>query len=96
MIKKLMKNKFAVGTLILLTGGFLSKFLGFILKIIITRTIGVEGVGLYSLITPTFNLFIVIATFSFPTAISKLVSNPKVSSKKVIFDNLTIDDYSFC
>ncbi len=90
MIKKLMKNKFAVGTLILLTGGFLSKFLGFILKIIITRTIGVEGVGLYSLITPTFNLFIVIATFSFPTAISKLVSNPKVSSKKVIFSIIPV------
>jgi len=53
MIKDLMKNKFITGTLILLTGGFLSKFLGFILKIIITRQIGVEGLGLYSLITPT-------------------------------------------
>lgn len=85
MIKDLMKNKFVRGTLILLTGGFLSKFLGFILKIIITREIGVEGIGLYSLITPTFSLFITIATFSFPVAISKLVSDPKRSSKKVIF-----------
>ncbi len=90
MMKDLMKNKFVAGTLILLTGGFLSKFLGFILKIIITRQIGVEGIGLYSLITPTFGLFITIATFSFPIAISKLVSMPKRSSKKIIFSIIPI------
>lgn len=90
MIKDLMKNKFVTGTLILLTGGFLSKFLGFILKIIITRQIGVEGIGLYSLITPTFGLFITIATFSFPVAISKLVSTPKRSSKKIIFSIIPV------
>ena len=90
MIKELMKNKFISGTLILLTGGFLSKFLGFILKIIITRQIGVEGIGLYSLITPTFSLFITIATFSFPIAISKLVSTPKRSSKKIIFSIIPV------
>ncbi len=90
MIKSLMKNKFVTGTLILLTGGFLSKFLGFILKIIITREIGIEGVGLYSLITPTFSLFVTIATFSFPASISKLVSTPKKSSKKVIFSIIPV------
>jgi len=90
MIKKLLKNNFVRGTLILLTGGFLSKFLGFILKIIITREIGVEGIGLYSLIVPTFSLFITIATFSFPAAISKLVSTPKRSSKKIIFSIIPV------
>jgi stage V sporulation protein B len=90
MIKDIMKNKFITGTLILLTGGFLSKFLGFILKIIITRQIGVEGIGLYSLVMPTFGLFITIATFSFPIAISKLVSMPKRSSKKIIFSIIPV------
>lgn len=90
MIKDLMKNKFVTGTLILLTGGFLSKLLGFILKIIITRQIGIEGIGLYSLIVPTFSLFITIATFSFPIAISKLVSSPKRSSKKIIFSIIPV------
>lgn len=79
-----------MGTLILLTGGFLSKFLGFLLKIIITRQIGVEGIGLYSLITPTFGLFITIATFSFPVAISKLVAAPNRSSKKIIFSIIPV------
>lgn len=90
MINKLKGNKFLSGTLILLTGGFLSKLLGFFLRIIITREIGVEGIGLYSLIMPTFGLFITIATFSFPIAISKLVSTPKRSSKKVIFSTIPI------
>ena len=46
-----------MGTLILLTGGFFSKLLGFVLRIIITRQIGTYGVSLYSLITPTFWTF---------------------------------------
>ena len=90
MIKKLKENKFLSGTVILLTGGFLSKLLGFFLRIIITREIGVEGIGLYSLIMPTFGLFITIATFSFPVAISKIVSLPKRSSKKVIFSIIPV------
>ena len=90
MIKKIKENKFLSGTLILLTGGFLSKLLGFFLRIIITREIGVEGIGLYSLIMPTFGLFITIATFSFPIAISKLVSTPKRSSKKIIFSTIPV------
>ena len=85
MIKKLFKNEFFLGTFILLTGGFLSKFLGFILRIIITRQIGTEGIGLYSLIMPTFGIFITIATFSYPVAISKIISIRGKSSKKAIF-----------
>ena len=90
MIKDLLKNKFFMSTFILLTGGFLSKFLGFILRIIISRYLGTEGLGLYSLLMPTFSLFIVIATLSFPIAISKLVATPKRSSKKIIFSIIPV------
>lgn len=90
MIKNIMKNKFVMGTIILLTGGFFSKFLGFVLKIIITRQIGTEGIGLYSLVMPTFGLFITIATFSYPVAISKIISAKGKSSKKAIFSIIPI------
>ena len=90
MIKNIMKNKFVMGTIILLTGGFFSKFLGFVLKIIITRQIGTEGIGLYSLVMPTFGLFITIATFSYPVAISKIISARGKSSKKAIFSIIPI------
>lgn len=79
-----------MGTIILLTGGFLSKFLGFVLRIIITRQIGTEGIGLYSLVMPTFGLFITIATFSYPVAISKIISARGKSSKKAIFSIIPI------
>ena len=90
MIKSMFKNKFFISTFILLTGGFLSKFLGFILRIIISRNLGTEGLGLYSLLMPTFSLFIVIATLSFPVAISKLVATPNRSSKKIIFSIIPV------
>ena len=79
-----------MGTVILLTGGFLSKLLGFILKIIITRQIGTEGVSLYSLITPTFSLFITIATLSYPISISKVINVRGKSSKRVILSIIPI------
>ena len=90
MIKKLIKNNFFMGTLILLTGGFLSKLLGFVLRIIITRQIGTEGIGLYSLITPTFGLFITIATFSYPASISKVINVKGKSSKSTVFSIIPI------
>ncbi len=90
MIKKLMENNFVKSTLILLTGGFLSKFLGFILKIIITREIGTEGIGLYSMMVPTFSFFTVLAIFSYPTAISSLVAEGKRSSKKLILSIIPV------
>ncbi len=90
MIKSMFRNKFFLSTFILLTGGFLSKFLGFILRIIISRNLGTEGLGLYSLLMPTFSLFIIIATLSFPVAISKLVATPNRSSKKIIFSIIPV------
>lgn len=79
----MLKSKFVKATLILLIGGFISKFLGFILKIIMTRMIGLEGIGLYSLIMPTFGLLSTIAIFSFPIAIGKLVAEEKARTKSI-------------
>ena len=53
MFKHLKENTFYKSTFILLVGGIFGKLIGFILKIIITRRLGTEGMGLYSLLTPT-------------------------------------------
>lgn len=84
------RNNFVKVTFILLIGGFISKFLGFILKIIITRLIGIEGIGLYSLVMPTFGLFTTIAIFSFPIAISKIVAEEKKRSKNVLLSIIPV------
>lgn len=79
-----MKNKFIKSTIILIIGGMITKVLGMIIKITLTRTIGSEGISLYMLVLPTFNLFICLCSLGVPTAITKLVSERKRSSKKII------------
>ena len=79
-----MKNKFIKSTIILIIGGLISKILGMIIKIALTRAISTEGIGIYMLILPTFNLFITLCTLGLPTAISKLVSENRRKSKKII------------
>ena len=79
-----MKNKFIKSTIILIIGGMITKILGMVIKITLTRTIGTEGIGLYSMVLPTFNLFISLCNLGVPTAITKLISEGKKSSKKII------------
>lgn len=83
----LIKSKFISTTLILLVGGFITKILGMIIKIIMTRLIGTNGIGLYMLIMPTFNLFITICQLGLSVAISKLVAEDKNNNKQIVFSS---------
>lgn len=90
MINKIKNSVFLKSTLILLLGGTLTKILGFILKIIITRKIGTEGIALYSLLSPTMSLLTVLAIFSYPTAVSKVISEKNSSPKKLFVSLIPI------
>ena len=79
-----MKSKFVKSTIILIVGGAITKILGMLIKIVLTRAITTDGISLYMLVLPTFNLFITLSTVGMPIAISKLVSENKRSSKKII------------
>lgn len=85
-----MKNKFISSTLILVLGGFVTKILGFVIKIVYTRIILEEGVSLYSIIMPTYSLLITIATLAMPLAISKLVAEGKKRSIKILCSSIFI------
>ena len=85
-----MKERFIKKALILALGGFITKILSMVIRIITTRVIGVDGLGLYMLVLPTFNLFITIATLSLPTAISKLVAEGTRNNKKLVLGFLPI------
>lgn len=74
----------------LMFGGLLTKILGMFIKIILTRTISLEGIGMYSLILPTFNLFITLSSLGLPIAISKLVSEHKINNKKIILPTIPV------
>lgn len=78
------QNKFLTATFILMIGGLITKVLGFVIRIIYTRMVGTEAISLYSLVMPTYSLLLTIATLSLPIVISKLISEHKHSSLKIL------------
>ena len=85
-----MKNKFIKSTIILIIGGFITKILGMVIKVFLTRAVGTDGISLYMLILPTFNLFITLCNLGAPVAITKMVSEKKNSSKKIVIPTTII------
>ena len=79
-----MKSKFIKSTFILIIGGAITKLMAMVIKIFLTRSISDDGIGLYMLIMPTFNLFITLSTMALPTSISKVVSEGKRGKKVVL------------
>lgn len=80
-----MKNKFIKSTFILIVGGFVTKIIGMFIKIVQTRLIGIEGVGIYSLVSPTFMLLISLASLGLPVSVSKLVAEDNRNNKNLVF-----------
>lgn len=78
------RNLFIKSTLILIGSGFFTKILGFIIRIVYTRIIGEYGISLYTIATPTYSLLLTIATLAIPISISKLVSENKGRSIRIL------------
>ena len=84
------KNKFITSTIILMIGGFITKILGFIIKILYTRMVGEAGISLYSIVMPTYSLLITIASLALPTAISKLIAEEKRKTRNILISSTFI------
>lgn len=84
------KSKFIRSTIILMIGGLITKTLGMLIKIVMTRLIGTEGIGIYMLMNPTFMLLIALAQLGFPIAISTLVAKERNDHKNLVFSILPI------
>ena len=84
------KNKFFKSSIILIIGGLITKTLGMIVKIVLTRKIGTHGIGLYSMIMPTFLLLISISGFGLTTALNVLISSNKYNNKNILITSLII------
>lgn len=83
-------SKFIKSTLILLIGGFITKIIGMFIRIIMSRKLGPEGMGIYSLMMPTFSLLIALSQFGFPISISKLISEKKRNNFKLMVSVIPI------
>ena len=89
-----MKENFIKSTIILMVGGILTKVLGMFIKIFMARTIGVQGLGIYMLVLPTFTLVISISQFGLPLALAKLISENTKSTKKLFFSILNVKKFN--
>lgn len=82
------KSKFIKSSIILLIGGIATKILGMLVKIVLTRKIGTTGMGLYSLLLPTFLLLFSISGMGLSTALNVLISTDKYNNKNLIISSL--------
>ena len=83
-------NTFFKSTIILLIGGIFGKLVGFILRLIVTRYLKTEGMGLYSMLNPTSSLLSVIAVFSYSNAVSKIISEETSRAKNLFLSIIPI------
>ncbi|PSL45116.1 stage V sporulation protein B [Salsuginibacillus halophilus] len=72
-------HTFIKGTIILILAGLITRFLGFINKIVVARIMGAEGMGLYMMAVPTLILLITLTQFGLPVAISKRVAEAETA-----------------
>ena len=68
------KSGFIYGAIILAIVNFIVRLIGFSYKIILSKLIGPEGIGLFQMVFPVLMFFITFTTAGIPVAVSKLVA----------------------
>ena len=84
------KNNLIKNTFLLVLGGFITKILGFIIKILYTRYLKEDGVSLITLIFPTYSLLLTISSFALPLAVTKYIAENKERKSKILFNSFWI------
>lgn len=85
-----MRQSFFYGTVILIIAGGITKIFGFAHRIVLSRIIGSEGMGLYQMVVPLLYFLITVTTFGLPVAIAKQVAeteaanNPRLTRRFLI------------
>ena len=85
-----MKEKFIKSSIILIIGGALTKILGIVIRMVMSRVATIEAISLYMMVLPTFSLMMAISQLGFSKGVSKLVSEGKYQSKKILFSILPL------
>lgn len=93
------KQSFVAGAFILTLAGLISRILGAMYRIPLSRLIGPEGIGLYEMAYPVYGILLVMSIAGIPVAISKLVAEKMaigdgVGAKKVFQVSLFLLTFS--
>lgn len=68
------KNSIIKGTLVLTAAGFLTRFIGFFYRIILSQALGEEKMGVYQLIFPVYGICFTLFASGIQTSVSSLVA----------------------
>lgn len=68
------RQPFLHGALVLMMAGLVTRVMGFVYRIFLTRMIGAQGMGLFQIVFPILGLVLTFVTAGLPLAISKLVA----------------------
>lgn len=74
---------FFKNAIILTTTSFLLRFLGMLLRVYMSNTIGAEGMGLYQLILSIYVMASTFATAGISTAVIRIISDELISGSKI-------------
>ena len=72
-----MKNKVIANASIVTGLSIAERCLGFLYRIVLSRLLGAEGLGLYQVALSLFGLFITIGTGGIPITVSRMISKAK-------------------
>jgi stage V sporulation protein B len=77
------QKTFLHGALVLIAASLVTRIMGFVYRIFLTRLIGASGMGLFQLVFPLLNLVLTFVTAGLPVAISKLVAEAVAEGDRV-------------
>ncbi|QUH27368.1 stage V sporulation protein B [Serpentinicella alkaliphila] len=84
-------SSFLFSTFILAVVNFIVRCLGFIYRIILSRLIGAEAIGLYQMVFPFLMVVITITTAGIPIAVSKMIAKENsVNNRNGVYKVLAI------
>ena len=78
-----MKNKVIVSASIVTGLSVAERFLGFLYRIVLSRLLGAEGLGLYQIALSLFGLFAVVGSGGIPVTVSRMISKNKAENDRL-------------
>lgn len=81
MIKQIKNNFLIKNTIILISANILIKILSLVNRILITRSLGTNGISLYVMILPTIMLLLTISGFSLNISVSRIIATNQKTNK---------------
>jgi stage V sporulation protein B len=77
------RHSFLHGAFVLIAAALVTRIMGFVYRIILTRVVGAAGMGLFQMVFPLLSFVLTFVTAGLPIAISKLVAEAVVQRDRV-------------